>query len=267
MWFDGQAREFDDSAGLEPEVGRRVAEAIVTLSSAAGDDLILDIGAGTGTIGCHFQTLPHRYVALEHSREMLSVFQRKVEPLPSHMLLVEADGDESWPVADRSAKVVFASRVIHHLNLRHFLEETARVACRGGCLLFGSIKRDPDSLPNRLKQRKRTLLVEHGLSIGSGDDSVRQVLDAACAMGATALPATTVAHWTRTTTPREILNSWEGKPQLTSSAAGRGMSPKQREATVNTLREWTLAEYGDLDHPQEFTQEYVVRGVTWNQIS
>ena len=267
MWFDGQAKEFDDSAGLEPGVGRRVAEAIVELSGATSDDVIVDVGAGTGTIGSHFAHSPHRYLGLERSRDMLSIFHRKLEPLAPNMLLLETDCDAPWPIASATAKIVFASRVIHHLNLRHFVEETQRVCRRGGCVLFGSVKRDADSLPNRLKQRKRALLVDRGLAIGSGDESTRQVLDAFCALGATALPATTAARWTRTTTPREILNAWEGKPQLTSSAVSKGMNAEQRTAAVNTLREWTVAEYGDLDRSQEFAQEYVLRGVTWNQIS
>jgi len=267
MWYDGQAREFDESAGLEPGVGRRAAEAIMTLSGATGDDVIVDVGAGTGAIGSHFAASSHRYVGLERSRAMLSVFQRKLEPQPRNLVLIEADCDATWPLGAQSVQVVFASRVIHHLNLRHFVEETQRVCRRGSCVLFGSVRRDAGSLPNRLKQRKRTLLVERGLAIGSGDESVRQVLEACRALGATELPATTVARWTRSATPREILNAWEGKPQLTSSATSREMSAEQRAVTVNTLRDWTRAEYGDLDQPREFTQEYVLRGVTWNQIS
>ena len=264
MWFDGQAKEFDESAGLEPGVGRLVAEAIVELSGAAGGDVVLDIGAGTGAIGVHFAALAHPYVALERSRRMLSIFQQKLE---RPMLLVEADCDEPWPVAARSVKVVFASRVVHHLNRRHFVEETQRVCGTSGCLLLGKVKRDAESLPNRLKQQKRALLNEQGLSIGSGDESVREVLEAFCAIGATLLPATTVARWTRSTTPREILSAWEGKPQLTSSAVSHGMNAEQRAATVDTLREWTRSEYGDLDQPREFAQEYVLQGVRWNQIS
>ena len=263
MWFDGQAKEFDESAGLEPGVGRRVAEAIVELSGAVRGDVILDIGAGTGAIGSSFAGSAHRYVALERSRSMLSVFHEKVRDL----LLVEADCDAPWPIAARSVKVVFASRVIHHLDRGHFIEETRRVCGPDGCLLLGQVRRDADSLPHRLKQQKRTLLSEQGLSIGSGEESVRQVLDACLAMGATPLPETTVARWTRSTTPREILKAWEGKPQLTSSTTSREMSAEQRAATVSTLKDWTRSEYGDLDRPQEFAQEYVLRGVTWNQIS
>jgi SAM-dependent methyltransferase len=265
MWFDGQAKDFEDSSGFEPAVGRSVAQAVV--EGALGDEVILDIGAGTGTIGRHFAAFPHRYLGQELSRGMLTMFQQSLDPLPRNMLLAEADCDRPWPIADRTVTVVFASRVIHHLNLTHFVEETQRVCRPGGRLLLGRVTRDPESLPSRLQRYKRTLLEEHGLSIGGGEKAVPKVLDACSAMGATALPPATVARWTRSVTPRQLLNAWEGKPQLTSNAAGKGMSADQRAATVNALTGWARAEFGDLDQAHEVAQEYRLQGVTWNRIS
>ena len=51
MWFDGQAARFDDSAGLEPGVGRNIAQAILKLGGCTSDDIILDVGAGTAQPG------------------------------------------------------------------------------------------------------------------------------------------------------------------------------------------------------------------------
>lgn len=265
MWFDGQAEAFEDTAGLEPAIGRRVAEAIVELSGAGGDELIVDVGAGTGSIGRHFAALPNRYVALERSRPMLAIFQHN--PLSRKMVLAEADCDRPWPIAACSVAVVFASRVVHHLKPRHFIDETRRVCRPGGTVLLGRITRDPDSLPSRLQRQKRALLAEQGMSIGGGEQAVRKVMDDCRAMGATALQPATVARWTRSVTPRQLLENWEGKPQLTSSAAAVGMSAEQRAATVEALRNWARGEFGDLDRVHELTEEYVLQGVTWNQIS
>ncbi|HEX7138169.1 MAG TPA: methyltransferase domain-containing protein [Vicinamibacterales bacterium] len=267
MWFDGQAKEFEDSAGLEPGVGRRVAEAIVELSGATGDDLILDIGAGTGTIGRHFATLPHRYLGLELSGRMLAVFQQKLDPMPPNISLAEADCDRRWPADDRTVTAVFASRVVHHLKPRHFVEETQRVCRPGGCLLFGRVTRDPESLPGRLQRYKRTLLTEYGFSKAGGEQAVRHVLDDCRAMGATPLPPTTVASWTRSVTPRQLLDAWERKPALTSGGMTTGMSAEQRAAAVKALTSWTRAEFGDLDRTHEVAEDYRLQGVTWNQIS
>jgi SAM-dependent methyltransferase len=260
MWFDGQAKQFDDSSGIEPAVGRRVAQAILDLSGATGDDLVLDIGAGTGAIGGHFATLPNRYLGLELSRGMLEIFQRKLVPLPRNMLLVQADCDRPWLIGARTVTVVFASRVVHHLKPHHFVQETQRVCRPGGCLLLGRVTRAADSLPGRLQRYKRSLLAEHGFSTPGGGQVVHQVVDACLAMGATALPPTTVARWTRSATPRELLAAWEGKPQLISGAPSKEMSAEQRAAIVNTLTGWTRAEFGDLDRAQEFAQEYTLEG-------
>ena len=262
MWFDGQAREFDESSGLPPDVGRRVAEAIVELSGAAGDDLILDIGAGTGAIGSHFANAPQRYIGLERSPDMLAMFRRKVDPLPPNMSLAEADCDQAWPVEAQSVTAVFASRVVHHLNIRHFVEETRRVCRTGGSLLLGRVMRDPESLPSRLQRYKRSLL-----AVGGGERAIREVLDICATLGATPMPPATVARWSRSTTPRQLLDAWEAKPRLTSSAEGNGMSAEQRAAAVTALRDWSQAELGDLDQVHEFTQDYVLQGVTWNRIS
>lgn len=260
MWFDGQAKQFDDSSGLEPEVGRRVAQAILDLSGASSDDVILDIGAGTGAIGGHFATLPNRYLGLELSGSMLEIFQRKLVPLPRNMLLEQADCDQPWPVGARTVTVVFASRVVHHLKPQHFVQETQRVCRPGGCLLLGRVMRDADSLPGRLQRYKRTLLAERGFSTPGGGQVVHQVVDACCAMGAAALPPTTVARWKRSATPRQLLAAWEGKPQLISGAPSKEMSAEQRAAAVKALTDWARSEFGDLDRAQEFAEEYTLRG-------
>lgn len=261
MWFDGQAGQFDDSAGLEPGVGRRVAESILNVSGATGDGVILDIGAGTGAIGSHFAAFPDRYLGLEVSRNMLAIFQRKLVPSPRNILLAEANCDRPWPVGDRTVTVVFASRVVHHLERGHFVSETQRVCRPGGCLLLGRVTRDADSLQGRFQRYKRTLLAEHGFSAPGGGQAVHQVVDASCAMGAKKLPPVTVARWTRSATPRQLLANWEGKPQLISNLRGKAMSAEQRAAVVSALTGWARDELGDLDQLQELTEEYTLHGV------
>lgn len=260
MWFDGQAAQFDDSAGLDPAGGRRVAQAILDVSGAGGDDLVLDIGAGTGAIGCHFASFPGRYLGMELSGSMLAVFQRKLEPRRRNVLLVQTDCDRSWPVGAGTAAVVFASRVVHHLDPRHFVQETMRVCRPGGWLLLGRVTRDAESLPSRLQRYKRALLAEHGFSTPGGGQAVRQVVDASCAMGASELPPVAVARWTRSATPRKLLSAWEGKPQLMSRTPNGQMSAEQRAAIVDALTGWARAELGDLDRAQDFEEEYTLQG-------
>jgi ubiquinone/menaquinone biosynthesis C-methylase UbiE len=168
MWFDGAAEQFDETAGLEPDVGRRIAEAILERCGATPDEVILDLGAGTGAVGRHFTTLPNRYLGLDVSSFMLEVFRRKLGTRPTHMLLMQADSDRPWPILDHALAVVFASRVVHHLHTRHVVAETLRVCRPGGYLLLGQVTRDGDSMPSRLQRHKHALLTEHSFRPRAG---------------------------------------------------------------------------------------------------
>src|SRR5262249_15598197 len=145
MWFDGQAEEFDNYAGLEPKAGRNIARAILNLCGCTEDDVILDVGAGTGAIGLNFAELSNRYLGMDLSRAMLEVFRRKFEPLPHHLWLLQADSDRPWPIRDHAVAVTFASRVTHHLRTQAFLHEVFRVCRSGGYLLLGQLRREADS--------------------------------------------------------------------------------------------------------------------------
>ncbi len=261
MWFDGQANQFDDWAGLEPSTGRAVAQAVLEQSGAAADDLVLDMGPGTGAIGFHFAALPCRYLGLERSRRMLDVFRQKLGPCPPHLLLVLADGDRPWPIRDGSAAVVFASRVVHHLQARHFVQQVFRVCRPGGCLLLGRVMREADGLPSRLQRQKRALLSEQGQITRGGGQAARRVLDECTARGATDAGPVTAARWTRTATARQFLTAWEEKPRLDNSAGGEDLSAEGRAAIVKALTDWATSEFGDLDRPQEFVEEYTLLGV------
>jgi SAM-dependent methyltransferase len=260
MWFDGQADQFDDCSGLAPDVGERIARAVLDLGGAAGGDTVLDLGAGTGAVGRHFAALPVHYVGLDQSGRMLAVFRRKLEPWPHNLLLLRADGDRPWPVRDHSLAVVFASRVAHHLRPDHFVREVWRCCRPGGAVILGRVTREPDSLPSRLQRSKREVLTGLGVQTRTGGQAVRQVVDLCRTRGATELGPVAVARWRRAATPRQLLAAWEAKPQLSSCAPGAAMSADVRAAAVAALGERARREVGDLDRPQEFTEEYTLCG-------
>jgi SAM-dependent methyltransferase len=261
MWFDGQADQFDDTAGLAPSVGRAVARAVLELAQCGNADALLDVGAGTGAVGLHFSGLPIRYLGFDRSLPMLQVFRRQLGQSPRHMLLLQAESDRAWPIRDGALAAVFASRVVHHLALAHFVREVWRVCRPGGCLLLGRVTRAADSLPSRLQRNKRALLAEHGLRAGDGGQAVQQLGKVCCEQGATPLPPAGVARWTRTTTARQILAAWEGKPQLVSRTAGHTLDPEGRTAIMKALADRARQEVADLDRPEEFTEEYTLQGV------
>jgi SAM-dependent methyltransferase len=261
MWFDGQADQFDDCSGLAPDVGRRVAGAVVELSGAAGGDAILDVGAGTGAVGRYFAALPVRYLGLDVSGRMLAVFRRKLAPWPHNLLLLQADSDRPWPVHDHALAAVFASRVAHHLEADHFVRQVWRCCRPGGALLLGRVTREPDSLPSRLQRHKRDVLAGLGVHARAGGQAVRQVVDLCRDRGATELGPTVADRWTRAATPRQLLSAWEAKPQLSSCAQGTAMSAAARAAAVSALADRALQEFGGLDRTHEFAEEYTLSGV------
>ena len=261
MWFDGQAKQFDEWAGLEPSMGHAVVQAVLERTGAIADDLILDVGPGTGTIGVHFATVWCRYLGLDRSRPMLEVFRQKLGRCPGHMLLLVADGDRPWPIGDASVAGVFASRVVHHLHARHFTQEVFRVCRRGGCLLLGRVSRAADALPSRLQRQKGALLAEHGVRSRAGGQAVRQVIEACAARGAAVLEPVAAGRWKRTASARQLLRAWDAKPHFNSSAGAQALSADARRAVVRTLTDWAGSEFGDLDCPQEFAEEYTLEGV------
>ncbi len=261
MWLDGQAREFDDHAGLEPLAGQAIVRSVLQRSGIVSDDIILDVGAGTGALGVHFATRACHYVGLDFSRRMLEVFRQKLAAYPDHVLLLQADVELPWSIRDGAVALVFASRVVHHLKVGHFVDEVFRVCRPGGYLLLGRVRREPDSLPSRLQGMKRGLLAEHGSQAPAVGQAVRQVVDECAARGAAVLNAVTAAQWTRTATPRQLLTAWEGKPQLDSRAGGGKLGAGARAAVVKALRDRALSEFGDLDREQEFNEEYSLDGV------
>jgi SAM-dependent methyltransferase len=261
MWFDGQAAQFEDTAGLEPAAGRSIAQAVRKLGGCTATDIILDVGAGTGTIGSHFADLRSRYIGLDRSWPMLELFRRKLAAWPQPMLLVQADGDRPWPIRDHALAAVFASRVVHHLETPHFVDEVFRVCRPGGHLLLGQVVRDANSLPSRLQRHKRNVLAEHGVGAPPAGRVIQQIAEACLLRGAHLLPSIAVAQWTRTTTAAQMLARWKEKPQLSSRTQGNALDAEQQTALVQTLTVWARREFGDLDRPQEFSETYTLQDV------
>jgi ubiquinone/menaquinone biosynthesis C-methylase UbiE len=261
MAFDVQADRFDDYAGLEPAAGLAVARAIIETGCLCPEDVILDIGAGTGAIGRHFAALAIRYLGLDLSRPMLDVFQEKLPAGPGRVYVAQASCNRLWPVGDRAVALVFASRVLHLLEVDHIVPEVVRVCRKTGCLLIGRVERAPGSLSSRLRQQKRKLVAERGLPVEARERCVAQVLDELCQRGAGLIEPRRVAQWSRTRTPRQILSTWAEKPLLSSASRDEQLDSVAREHILRALAQWAQRETGDLDRPESYLEEYIIEGV------
>jgi SAM-dependent methyltransferase len=242
--FDEQALRYDARVGLPEPVATAVARAIVERAGAGADDLVLEVGAGTGEIGAHLARLPVRYVGLDASAAMLDVFRaRAADGSPS---LIVADGDRPWPLPDGSATVVFASRVIHLLQPDHVVRETLRVCRPAGLLILGRVVRDRDGIAERLRRRRLELLAAAGISARQGEAGTRRVIAGVVAHGGVSLGRQIVAAWISETTPAAVLADWESLARMGSVA----VDAEIRDTILDTLRDWASTEFGDLDRSQ-----------------
>lgn len=250
--FNAQAAGYDARTGFPPGVGQTVAEAIVRLAGMGADDLVLEIGSGTGEIGVHLAAQVPRYLGLDNSPAMLDVFRAKASPRTPHLLV--ADGDASWPVSDASARVIFASRVIHLLHPDHVAREATRVCEPGGYIMLGRVNREPDSLKERLRRRRQHLLREEGIQPRQGEAGSRQVIERLVHAGWTALGRQSVAAWTGGISAGEVLAEWKPLSRMGSFE----VDSMTRARILSDLREWAAQEFGDLERAWPYREHYVL---------
>jgi SAM-dependent methyltransferase len=250
--FDDQAPRYDGRAGLPSAVGALVARSITERAGAGPDDLVVELGAGTGEIGSHLSRLPIQYVGLDASAPMLRLFRAKAaDVMPS---LILADADRAWPLRDGVAAVVVASRVVHLLDPEHAVRETLRIGRRAGFLMLGRVLRDGDSIKERLRRRRQELLLEAGVTPRHGAAGTRRVVALCQAAGAESLGRWVVAEWTGETTPAAIIAGWEALSRMGSVP----IDPETRAGIVDELRTWARVEIGDLDRPEAFRERYAI---------
>jgi ubiquinone/menaquinone biosynthesis C-methylase UbiE len=107
---------------------------------------LLDVGAGTGRFRPILETLAGRsIIELDIAAEMLLYLRQESSRYRSLKVVGAA---EQLPFANASFSHVFASAVMHHLDISRAMGEFARVLSEGGRLLIrGTLRDDLDSHP------------------------------------------------------------------------------------------------------------------------
>jgi ubiquinone/menaquinone biosynthesis C-methylase UbiE len=250
--FDAQAAGYDARTGFPPGVGEAVADAIVRMAGVGAQDLVLELGAGTGEIGVYLAAQVPRYLGLDTSPAMLDAFRAKAAPRTPHLLV--ADGDASWPVPDASACVIFASRVIHLLRPDHVAHEATRVCAPRGYVMLGRVTREPDSLKERLRRRRQQELREVGIQPRSGEAGSRKVLEHLVASGWADLGRESVAAWSGDISAGEVIAEWESLTRMGSVE----VDSVARKRILSKIRTWAAQEFGSLERVWPFREQYVL---------
>lgn len=259
--YDRQASGFDRRAGVGADMAGAVARALLDIVSPRPDDVLVELGAGTGEIGRHLMGRV-RYVAVDSSRGMLAAFKTTCgvqhsgrDASAASGVLIHADGERTWPIRAASVAAVFASRVAHLLDPEHLSAEVRRVCRPGGLLLLGRVRREANSPQAKLRRRREVLLHELGITPvrASTDDVLHWVASA----GGARIASRTVASRLAQAAPTDVLSGW----QSMTSMGGVELPEAVRGRLLWHLREWAGAEFGDPALPVPYTESYVLTGV------
>jgi hypothetical protein len=189
---------------------------------------------------------------------MLTAFQRRLSSASQRPLLLQADGDAPWPLAEATVRVIFSSRALHLLDPAHVVNETCRIARPDGAsLIMGRIRRPADSLSTTMQQTMQRVLRQHGFSGHDGEAHQRQLLATFQQRGAMVLDPVIVVRWTVMRTPGQSIEDWQSKPGL----AGLDVPPVVKGAILDELRRWAHSTFGDLAREVTSEEAYVLQGI------
>ncbi|WP_413175682.1 class I SAM-dependent methyltransferase [Anabaena azotica] len=255
--FDNQANSYDQRAGLSEELCRQIVEVVLSCAEVQPDDLVVEVGAGTGIIGQWFVQSPCRYIGFDLSSNMLEVYKSRLNCNQDNWRLVEADGNQQWPVADTTARVIFSSRAIHLLDIKHTVNELYRVASDRTLFMVGRIKRHKESVREQIRQQMQQQLQHHGLSGKRGEKNQHQLMELCVQRGGRKIEPVMVQEWKVTTTPQESLDNWQKKPGL----GGINLPEQIKQNILDELRIWAKDKFGQLDQQMESQEAYILQGV------
>jgi ubiquinone/menaquinone biosynthesis C-methylase UbiE len=255
--FDSQAAAFDRRAGLPEAVCREIARKLLEVAAVEAGELVIEIGAGTGQIG-QWIGAPARYLGFDLSGGMLKEFAHHKKASGADGVLIQADANLRWPVADGAARAIFGSRVLHLLNPEHVAAEAQRVASpKGATLIIGRVERQPDSVRARMAREMNERLRQRGLEARRGEPRDRRLIEACCRHGAQPLPSIPVATWQASSSPRQSLASWRSIEKL----GGHPFAAELRDEVLAELEVWATDVFGGLDEPVASTETYVLRAL------
>lgn len=238
--YDQQAAGFDQRTGVMQ--AESIAAAITGLHPAKQPGLLLEIGCGTGQIGALLAAGFNTYVGIDLSLAMLQQFRRRDGA--EKRLLLQADGNQDWPLADHQADVIFSSRAIHWLDVDHVVTQVYRIARReqskDALFVLGRVQKAKDGWESQLRRQCHRLLQQHQLQGRDGNAHLGKLNAAFSARNAEVLPSCVVSRWQQKRSLQQSLDDWANKPGL----AGIIMAEKIKQQILAQLTHWAGETFG-----------------------
>jgi ubiquinone/menaquinone biosynthesis C-methylase UbiE len=256
--FDRQAEDYDKRASLPEDVCRSAVRGLKTLAGLQPSDLVVEVGVGSGQLSRWLRREPITYIGFDVSWRMLAVCARKIRPRRGGCLLLQADGERSWPVASGCTKLVFGSRSIHLLTPEHVVGEVLRLMDRnGGAFIIGRVKRDQSSVQERVKLELKRDLRAAGSTALDGEANQSALMESLVLHGATRLEPMIAGSWSKTTTPGQVIAGWE----IRGGLAGLNLTRPRKDEHLAAVRTWAAETFGGLDAMVTAVESYVLSGV------
>jgi hypothetical protein len=229
-----------------------------TLAGLQPGDLVVEVGVGSGQLSRWLSCEPVTYLGFDVSQRMLAVCARKIRPWRGGCLLIQADGERSWPIASGCTSLVFGSRSIHLLRPDHVVGEVLRLISRkGGAFVIGRVKRARSSIHERAKFELKRHLRAAGWSALDGEANQSSLIEKLVQHGATRLDPLVAGSWSTTTTPRQVIAGWESRPGL----VGLDLAQSLKDEHIAALRTWAAETFGCLNAMLTASESYVLSGV------
>lgn len=140
-------KDWDQHVVDAEEVARRpgflaLRARIVELAAARTEDVVVDVGAGTGLLTLALAPSVAQVWAIDISSAMLEYLRVKAASAELENIEVATASAVSLPLVDASADLVVSNYCLHHLSepdKRRALAEIHRVLRPGGRLVFGDM--------------------------------------------------------------------------------------------------------------------------------
>ncbi len=258
MQFDAQADIYDKRTGLGEKTAQHIATALGKMIQPYLTGQFLEIGAGTGEIGCCLQSLGIPYAGMDLSSGMLDVYRQRYKSADDIPELIQADANAAWPFAEHSVSVFFSSRAMHQLDHDNVLKQLERLAAPAGAILIlGNVKRSKKSAKAIMRKEMHRVLNEFGLQEKSGQSNRKLLFEIIEQQGGERLAAVTASRWQVSHAAIESIQSWKSVDGIAGQAVAPDIKEKILDAVI--LRAQTI--FSDLEQTLEAQETYELNAI------